>query len=115
MLEQAQRVFDGEAVLKLLSEVDKDYPDYDQLEMWAEDELNSQENISKALLDEDIEEIEKLLNGLPPTHPYTQDLQEWLENEQQPSSEEEKEQQEREKEVKKNNGLKKVITRVNST
>jgi hypothetical protein len=35
MLEQAQRVFDGEAVLKLLSEVDKDYPDYDQLEMWV--------------------------------------------------------------------------------
>ena len=103
MLEQAQRVFDGEAVLKLLSEVDKDYPDYDRLEMWAEEELNRQENIRQALLDEDIEEIEKLLNGLPPTHPFTQDLQEWLENEQQPSSEEEKEQQERATEVKKNN------------
>ena len=103
MLEQAQRVFDVEAVLKLLSEVEKDYPDYDRLENWAEEELNRQENIRQALLDGDAQEIEKLLNDLPTTHPYTQELQEWLENEQQPSSEEEKEQQERATEVKKNN------------
>jgi len=60
--------------------------------MWAEAELNRQNCIRQVLLYSETEKIEELVKDLPKNHPYTSELQEWLENERKRKSEKEKQQ-----------------------
>ena len=77
-IQLAKSLYDGQTILDELAQVEEEYPEYLQLSSWAAAENGRQAAIRHAMLNGQVEEIEKLLADLPANHPYYAELNEGL-------------------------------------